>query len=85
MLVGAGRRLMARSVATITKVGPGVVVLEVRRLGVDYFLDKTIRHRLPVARTRAARHGARWALFRPFRKVARGPLAFQAAFLPGAL
>ncbi len=51
----------------------------------DYSLNANKRRKMMVAKSRANRYKAGWALLRSFRKVARGPLIFQAGLLPGTL
>ncbi len=76
---------LTRKVAGRLKVLDEVVQNEVRRLGVDYSLSANKKRKLMVAKSRAFRHKARWTLLRSFKKVARGPLIFQAGLLPGTL
>ena len=85
MFVVASHDDIAHKVAKQLKVPAEVVQHEVRRLGVDYSLNVDKKRKLTVAKGRATRHMARWTLLRSFRKVARGPLIFQAGLLPGTL
>ena len=82
MFIVASSEDLAKDTAKSLKVPVSVVQNEIRRLGVDYSLQARRKHVMAVARSRAARHRARWAIRRSFRKVARGPLIFQAGLLP---
>ena len=85
MFVVASHEQLAKSFAAEFKVSTEVAQDEVRRLGVDYSLNANKRRKMMVAKSRASRHKARWTLLRSLRKVARGPLIFQAGLLPGTL
>lgn len=76
MFIVASSEDLAKDTAKSLKVPVSVVQKEIRRLGVDYSLQARRKHVMAVARSREARHRARWALLKSFRKVARGPLIF---------
>ena len=64
MFIVASSEDLAKDTAKKLKVPTSVVQNEIRRLGVDFSLQAKRRHVMAVARSRAARHRARWALLK---------------------